>query len=97
MVDLRLDLDVMDEAKTSLSRLRSEILGIGDFNAGGAADAAGHRRLSSKIGDFVGAWSIRRDEIAEQMQLVADAAGAISSTFRELDDSMAQVLDGMGS
>jgi hypothetical protein len=93
MVDLKLDLDAMDDAKTNLSVLRSEILGIGDFSAGGAAEAAGHLRLGLKISSFVSAWSIRRDEIAEQMQFVADAAGAISSTFRELDTTMAQILD----
>jgi hypothetical protein len=96
MIDLKVDIDVMNDAMTSLRVVRTEFLGIGDFSSGGTAEATGHRRLAAKVGDFSSSWSSRRDEIAEQLQFLADAAEAMCMTFSELDKSLAGPLTGSG-
>jgi len=89
VVDLRLNLDAIEESEQTLRSLHQEFTGVERFDEG-LSDAAGHRRLGGALDDFGGAWNDRREALAERITAVADAAQAIHQTFRELDAQLAE-------
>ncbi|MEV7964108.1 hypothetical protein [Oerskovia paurometabola] len=91
MPDIQLDLAAMADTATLLRRLREEFLAAEEFNRG-LADAAGHWHLSDAIGDFASAWNVRREQLGEEIQAVADLTQAVCDTFHEVDAAMAAQL-----
>jgi transposase len=92
VVDLRLDLDAIEESEQTLRSLHREFGSVEHFDEG-LSEAAGHRRLGDALDDFGGAWNDRREALTEQINAVAEAAQAIHETFRELDAQLAQHAD----
>lgn len=88
MSDIRIDFDRLDRAHTRLASV------IGDFESAGQMQAhlpaaTGHPRLAGVVDDFRSAWSIRRDQLTEELRFIDDAVQAIHGTFAELDADLA--------
>lgn len=89
MTDIRLDLDRLGEARTTLGRVSDRLEGIGDSYRH-LPDAAGHPRLSGALGDFRDAWTVHREDLLEELRFLREATGAIVDTFTELDTELAR-------
>lgn len=84
MTDLRIDFDRLDRAEARLGTV------IADFDAAtpaqdGLAAAVGHGQVEIAVRDFRDAWSIRRDEYAQELRTMRDAVIAIRETFQAVD------------
>jgi len=88
VADLRLDLDRLGEARSTLARVSDRLDGADDTSRH-LPDAAGHPRLAGALTDFRDAWSVHRDDLLEELRFLREATGAIVDTFAELDAELA--------
>lgn len=92
MSDLRLDFERLADARDRLASVISEFEGARSIHAG-LPDATGHFRLQFAVTDFRYAWSVRREQLTEEITAVRDAVVAIHDTFRALDTELANRVD----
>lgn len=89
MADIKIDLDRLERAHGNLAKVVTEFTSTEQLGSA-AADAVGDPILEIAVDQFVGGWAIRRGELAEELQYLADATKAIHDTFSELDAELAK-------
>lgn len=92
MTDLSIDYTRLDALISNLSLVQGEFSSAEQF-ASQTADLTGHDRLADVVRDFATKWSLRREELLEELQTIADAAESIRDTMRELDLELADAAE----
>jgi hypothetical protein len=92
VTDLRIDFDRLERAETRLAAV------IAEFDAAtpaqdALAGAVGHGQVEIAVTDFRNAWSIRREEYAQELRTIQDAVVAIRETFEAVDVELGRRLD----
>lgn len=95
MPDLRIDLDGLLALEQELRMVHAHFGNAEEFSDA-VADLVGHPQLHDVVHDFAGKWNIRREELMQEIQRVADTAEAIRETFQELDREMADHIGEFG-
>lgn len=88
MSDIRIDLDRLETTHSDVVKVVSSFTSTEQLGSA-AANAAGHPNVEFALHEFVDGWSVRRGELAEELQFIADALKAIHDTFVELDTELA--------
>ncbi len=88
MSDLRLDFERLADARDRLASVISEFEGARSIHAG-LPEATGHYRLQFAVADFRDAWSVRREQLTDEITAVREAVVAIHDTFQALDADLA--------
>ncbi|SOE01468.1 hypothetical protein [Blastococcus haudaquaticus] len=92
---LVVDLAALEEAGRQLDSLGREFQQAGDI-ADDARAAVGHAGLSSRLGEFVDGWKVRREDYLEDMTYLAELTHQAASTYREVDDQLAAAFEETG-
>ena len=77
MTDLSIDYTRLDALISNLSLVQGEFSSAEQF-ATQTADLTGHDRLADVVRDFATKWSLRREELLEELQTIADAAEQVA-------------------
>jgi hypothetical protein len=88
MSDIRIDFDRLDRAHQRLGTVLADFTNAGELSAR-SVDVAGHHAVESATRDFRDAWNIRRERLTEELTFVRESVDSIRSTFRALDDDLA--------
>ena len=83
------DLGYVDGLKSSVDSTTTGLRGEG----GQRATRAQRRRVNDALGDFLGKWDERRTELADSLDAVSTALGAISDSFAKTEDELVSQLD----
>ncbi|WP_062130752.1 hypothetical protein [Demequina aestuarii] len=93
---LRVDTAAVRDVATDLTTVHRELTGAGD-RSHAVADAVGHAALGDSLRRFSDAWDDRRQELAEQITVLRDAATGIAQSFDDVDYELASALAEDGS
>ena len=84
------DIAYVDQLKSSVDTTTGGLRGEGGYSA--RVPSAG--RLNDALEDFMGKWDERRGELADSLDAVSSALGAISSSFTDTEAELVSQLDG---
>ena len=84
------DIAYVDQLKSNVDTTTSGLRGEGGYSA--RVPSAG--RLNDALEDFMGKWDERRGELADSLDAVSSALGAISSSFGDTEDELVSQLEG---
>ncbi len=84
------DIAYVDQLKSSVDTTTGGLRGEGGYSA--RVPSAG--RLNDALEDFMGKWDERRGELADSLDAVSSALGAISSSFTDTETELVGQLDG---
>lgn len=85
---LRCDLAELERAAASLDALGREFQQAGDLSDD-ASEAVGHPGLASRLQHFSDGWRVRREDLLEDMTHLAELTHTAVSTYRDVDQSLA--------
>ena len=91
VADLDIDLDDLEALVSALGVVRGEFDGAEQF-ATEVADLVGHDELAGVVRDFATQWNLRRAELLDELDYLAEATTAIRDTMVELDQELSQVM-----
>jgi len=89
---LRCDLSALADAAAALDALTREFRAAGDL-ADDARSAVGHGGLAGALEEFAGGWKVRRQDMVEDMQHLADMTHTAVTTYRDVDTQLAAAVD----
>ena len=84
------DIAYVDTLKASVDTTTS---GLRD-EGGDSARVPSAGRLNDALEDFMGKWDERRTELADSLDAVSSALGAISTSFSDTEDELVSQLEG---
>ena len=84
------DIAYCDQLKSSVDTTTSGLRGEGGYSA--RVPSAG--RLNDALEDFMNKWDERRGELADSLDAVSSALGAISDSFSDTEDELVSQLEG---
>lgn len=91
MSDVDVDLDRLKVLMSQLRIVRREFDGAEGF-AKRVAELVGHSGLAGVVDDFATQWSVRRGELLEELDYLAETSQAIHDTMIELDQDLSAVI-----
>lgn len=92
VADLDIDLDDLEALVGVLAVVRREFDGAEQF-ATTVADLVGHDGLAGVVRDFATQWNLRRSELLEELDYLAEATTSIRDTMIELDLELGEVME----
>lgn len=95
MADVSIDLARLDITSGDARQLAEDFDGAERF-ADDIGSLTGHDGLRGKVEEFGHEWDVAREELREGLRSVADLMEAIHDTFSDLDQSMADGMEGEG-
>jgi hypothetical protein len=84
------DIGYVDGLKSSVDTTRSGLRGEGSNDARVPSSS----RVNDALDDFMGKWDERRGELADSLDAVSTALGAISDSFTRTEDELVGQLEG---
>jgi hypothetical protein len=91
VADLSIDLERLEALQADMRVVRKEFDEAEEFSQT-VADLVGHDRLAGVVRDFASKWNLRRAELLEELDYLAEAAKTIRDTMIELDKELSSVL-----
>lgn len=91
MADLQIDLDQLETLMANMKVVRSDFEGAEQFSQT-VADLVGHDGLAGVVRDFASQWNMRRAELLEELDFIAQATKSIHDTMVELDQELGTVI-----
>ena len=92
MSDLRVDYYALEDAKSALSRLKSEFDGI-EKRHSESKHIYGHDGVKDAMGEFSGNMDYNRRKLSEAIQTVGSKVSDTLETFRSADAELAKSFD----
>ncbi len=92
----KVDYEVLGDLGSQLAALRDEFDGVED-NIDGYKGAMGHDGVADKLGSFASNWSHKREEVAGNLDGVAQIASGAAGGYADADGQIADQLRGKGS
>ena len=92
MADISIDLKKLEALQATMRVVRHEFDDAEQFSTT-VADLVGHEELAQTVRDFATQWNLRRGELLEELDYIAEATRSIHDTMVELDQELSTVLD----
>lgn len=87
------DLNQWDGLKTDLAVILAEFRDA-DVHAETTANATGHKKLAKRVTEFSSTWSIKREEVVSNLEMLQAMIEGIQEAFTGIDQDLADALDG---
>lgn len=92
MSDLKVPIDDLRAAGSSLHLLGTELEAAGNASRSEFRAIVGHETLAKRLDSFAGNWDKRRNEMIESIGSLGEVATAAADTFEELETEFVKAL-----
>ncbi|MEP6481214.1 MAG: hypothetical protein ABJA94_04315 [Rhodoglobus sp.] len=91
MADISIDLERLEALQRTMHTVRREFDEAEEFSQA-VAGLVGHDQLANTVRDFATQWNLRRHELLEELDYIAQATKSIHDTMVELDQELSTVV-----